>query len=117
RAARRQIGRDAPEIRPALHLEADRLGKRPRPGILPLPPGHRTGHRHQDQDGDGEEIRRDVAPHQPATRPRTSEALVPPKPKLLDSATLISRFTALFGARSSLGSTAGVSRLIVGGAT
>src|SRR5690606_5717099 len=49
------------------------------------------------------------------TLPSTRLALVPPKPKLFDKATSIFRFTALFGARSNFGVTAGLSRLIVGG--
>src|SRR5690606_31742271 len=52
-----------------------------------------------------------------ATRRNTSDALVPPKPNEFDKATLISRFTALCGARSIAVSTDGLSRLIVGGAT
>jgi hypothetical protein len=46
-----------------------------------------------------------------------SEALVPPKPNELDSATLISRLRALSGARSISVSTEGSSRFSVGGAT
>src|SRR6202035_2253286 len=47
---------------------------------------------------------------------RTSEALVPPKPKLLESAMSIFIGLALCGTRSIGVSTDGLSRLIVGGA-
>src|SRR4051812_43209189 len=50
------------------------------------------------------------------TRLRINEALVPPKPKELDSATSICRSRALCGTRSILVSTDGLSRLMVGGA-
>src|ERR1700755_3655852 len=46
-----------------------------------------------------------------------TEALVPPKPKEFDSATLISRLRGAFGTRSIAVSTEGLSRLMVGGAT
>jgi hypothetical protein len=46
----------------------------------------------------------------------TSEALVPPNPKELESAVSIERFAALCGTRSIGVSTEGLSRLIVGGA-
>ena len=46
----------------------------------------------------------------------TSVALVPPKPKLLDSATLISFLSGLCGTRLIAVSTEGLSRLSVGGA-
>src|SRR6266571_2584553 len=45
-----------------------------------------------------------------------TEALVPPKPKEFDSATLISRLRAACGTRSIVVSTDGFSRLMVGGA-
>lgn len=50
-------------------------------------------------------------------RRKISDALVPPNPKELDSATLISRLRALCGTRSIGVSTDGLSRLMVGGAT
>src|SRR5690606_14887720 len=52
-----------------------------------------------------------------ATLRKIREALVPPKPKELDSATLISLATGLCGARLIGVSTEGLSRLMVGGAT
>ena len=52
----------------------------------------------------------------PADILKITEALVPPKPKLFDSATLISIGLALCGTRSMGVSTEGLSRLIVGGA-
>src|SRR3982075_2183158 len=52
-----------------------------------------------------------------ATRCTITEALVPPKPNELDSATLISRLRGDCGTRSIAVSTDGLSRLIVGGAT
>src|ERR1700737_554088 len=51
-----------------------------------------------------------------ATRCTITEALVPPKPKEFDSATLISRLRGAFGTRSIAVSTDGLSRLMVGGA-
>src|SRR3981189_3843890 len=51
-----------------------------------------------------------------ATRCTIAEALVPPKPKEFDSATLISRLRGAFGTRSIAVSTDGLSRLMVGGA-
>src|SRR5690606_38254883 len=46
-----------------------------------------------------------------------SDALVPPKPKELDSATSIWRLRGLLGTRSIAVSRSGLSRLMVGGAT
>src|SRR5688572_17482783 len=46
-----------------------------------------------------------------------SDALVPPKPKEFDNATLIGRIRALCGTRSIAVATEGLSRLRVGGAT
>lgn len=54
---------------------------------------------------------------QSTARRNTSDAFVPPNPKELDSATLISRLRALCGTRSIGVSTDGLSRLMVGGAT
>src|SRR5690554_218962 len=51
-----------------------------------------------------------------ATLRMTSVALVPPKPKLLESATLISFLSATLGTRLMAVSTEGLSRLSVGGA-
>src|SRR6202051_2968862 len=51
-----------------------------------------------------------------ATRCTITDALVPPKPNELDSATLISRLRGAFGTRSIAVSTDGLSRLMVGGA-
>src|SRR4051812_24643207 len=52
------------------------------------------------------------------TRRRTiTDALVPPKPKEFDNATLTSRFFAICGTRSIAVSTDGLSRLMVGGTT
>src|ERR1700680_1572670 len=51
-----------------------------------------------------------------ATRGTITEALVPPKPKEFDNATLISRLRAACGTRSIAVSTDGFSRLMVGGA-
>src|SRR3982075_1216280 len=51
-----------------------------------------------------------------ATRCTITEALVPPKPNELDSATLISRLRGNCGTRSIAVCTDGFSRLIVGGA-
>src|ERR1700681_876841 len=51
-----------------------------------------------------------------ATRCTITDALVPPKPKEFDSATLISRLRGAFGTRSIAVSTDGLSRLMVGGA-
>ena len=48
--------------------------------------------------------------------PKTIVAFVPPKPNELDIVILISRETAVFGARSIIVSTAGLSKLRVGGA-
>src|ERR1700753_1360844 len=58
-----------------------------------------------------------VSPRQLATRCTITEALVPPKPKELDNATLISRLRGVFGTRSIAVATDGLSRLMVGGAT
>src|ERR1700740_1434965 len=55
--------------------------------------------------------------HQLITRRRITDALVPPKPKEFESATLISRLRAVCGTRSIAVCTDGLSRLIVGGAT
>src|SRR5215203_516172 len=60
--------------------------------------------------------RRPKAPAHAARR-KTSEALVPPKPKEFDSTMSMSRFFAACGTRSIAVSTDGLSRLIVGGAT
>src|SRR6185312_16108200 len=57
-----------------------------------------------------------LALHQLMTRWRITEALVPPKPKELDSTTLISRLRAVCGTRSIPVCTDGLSRLMVGGA-
>src|SRR5215469_9369993 len=54
--------------------------------------------------------------YQLITRWTITEALVPPKPKELDSAVLISRLRAACGTRSIAVSTDGLSRLMVGGA-
>src|SRR5437899_3484127 len=51
-----------------------------------------------------------------ATRCTITEALVPPKPNELDSATSISRLRGACGTRSIAVSTDGFSRLMVGGA-
>src|SRR5258705_5176100 len=51
-----------------------------------------------------------------ATRRTITDALVPPKPNELDSATSISRLRGACGTRSIAVSTDGFSRLIVGGA-
>src|ERR1700742_4344985 len=56
-------------------------------------------------------------PYQLIKRWTITEALVPPKPKELESATLISRLRAACGTRSIPVSTDGLSRLMVGGAT
>src|ERR1700744_2790139 len=54
--------------------------------------------------------------HQLTTRWRITDALVPPNPKELDRAMLISRLRGVSGTRSIAVSTAGWSRLMVGGA-
>src|SRR5690606_14391912 len=73
---------------------------------------------HDGQPPDGGQPR--LSPGGPAaaheTRRNTTEALVPPKPKLLDRATSIGIGLALRGIRSSVVSTEGLSRLMVGGA-
>src|ERR1700722_4355706 len=51
-----------------------------------------------------------------ATRWTITDALLPPKPKEFDSATLISRLRGVCGTRSIAVSTDGFSRLMVGGA-
>src|SRR3984957_14796258 len=51
-----------------------------------------------------------------ATRWTITDALVPPKPKELDSTTLMSRLRGVCGTRSIAVSTDGCSRLMVGGA-
>ena len=52
-----------------------------------------------------------------STSPIISDAFVPPKPNELDRATLTSRSTFAFGAKSIGVSTAGLSKFRVGGAT
>src|ERR1700740_24493 len=54
--------------------------------------------------------------HQLATRWTMTDALVPPKPNELDSATLISRLRGTCGTRSIAVCTDGFSKLMVGGA-
>src|SRR3546814_711883 len=59
----------------------------------------------------------DPAFHQPANRRNTSEPLVPPKPKELDSTTSMSMPRAVCGTKSRSQPSSGSSRLMVGGAT
>jgi len=65
----------------------------------------------------GRKVRKYRTAFQPSTnRRKTSDALVPPKPKEFERTVLISRFLAWWGTKSMTVSTAGLSRLIVGGA-
>src|SRR5690606_20364998 len=59
----------------------------------------------------------DPAQHQPAKRRNTSEPLVPPKPKELDSTVSIASALAWCGTKSRSQPSSGSSRLMVGGAT
>ena len=112
-----QIIRHQRKVRPPVNLQAYSRHQRPGIGKLALGPGQRRSGDHQRHQNQRQRVRGDVAPHQPRTLPRTNDALVPPNPNEFDSATSIRRFRATWGARSSFGCTAGLSRLMVGGAT
>ena len=111
-----RIGHTA-QVRAALDPQTDRLGQGAGVGVLALGPDHDPARQKQQDDEQGQCVRRNVSPHRDQTLPKMTDALVPPKPNELLSAMLISRGWASFGASDSLGSTAGFSRLMVGGAT
>src|SRR6185437_6462410 len=126
-----QVGGD---LRQAGALSEDHRGRsRAVPGRRARAEEQRQRHRAGDRQRDGDRRQCGDEGREPATRAgvsqparrrpaahgaflKTTEALVPPNPKLLESATSIFIGLALLGARSSAVSTDGLSRLMVGGA-
>ena len=111
-----QIAADPRHVGARRHPQTDRALQRTFGGILRLAPEDDAAQKEQHHHQDCQHVRGEAAPHHLGF-PKITDALVPPKPKELDSATLISRSRLALGARSTAVSTAGLSRLMVGGAT